>query len=185
MARIQPRFLHANILHAFFGTFGISRQTQESAIIVDPRGLHYYTYTKRRTEVASEDYDSTVATLRSVKDDFGLPVPPSSPGTTNSATAPRRHLTTFFPVFMLQQVQHSFAVRQFIPKSPERCELLFTYFGYEDDPPELTERRLRHHNLTDPAGLVSMEDGTVRELVGQGTAGAGDRPPSWRWAARI
>jgi phenylpropionate dioxygenase-like ring-hydroxylating dioxygenase large terminal subunit len=41
---------HANILHTFFGTFGVSRQSQESAAIVDPRGLHYYTYTRRGTE---------------------------------------------------------------------------------------------------------------------------------------
>ena len=77
-------------------------------------------------------------------------------------------------MFMVQQVQHSLAVRQMVPKSPERSELTFTYFGYADDSPEMTEKRLKHVNLTGSAGLVSLEDSAVSEFVGRGTAGSGD-----------
>lgn len=29
---------HANILHTFYGTFGLSRRSQESGMVLDPRG---------------------------------------------------------------------------------------------------------------------------------------------------
>jgi phenylpropionate dioxygenase-like ring-hydroxylating dioxygenase large terminal subunit len=164
---------HANILHTFFGTFGISRQTQESAIIVDPRGLHLYTYTKRGTEVASADYDATAADLRSVKSNFQLEDSSLLEWDDEFGDGSSTYLVTVFPCFMIQQIQHALGVRQLIPRGPGKCELIYTYFGYADDPPEMTERRLRHYNLTGSAGLVSMEDGTVAEFVGNGTKGAG------------
>lgn len=165
---------HANILHTFFGTFGISRQSQESAIIVEPRALHYYTYTKRGTEVASTDYEATAAALRSVKSDFSLKDTSLLDWKDEFGDGSSTFLLTLFPMFMIQQVQHSLAVRLLVPKSPERCELIFTYFGYADDPPEMIEKRLKHVNLTGSAGLVSLEDGAVSEFVGKGTMGSGE-----------
>jgi phenylpropionate dioxygenase-like ring-hydroxylating dioxygenase large terminal subunit len=165
---------HANILHTFFGTFGISRQSQDSAIIVDPRGNHYYTYTKRGTEVASAEYDAAAATLRSVKSDFSLQDRSLLEWSDEFGDGSSTFLLTLFPVFMLQQVSQSLAVRQLTPKGPERSELIFTYFGYDDDPPALAERRLKHANLTGSAGLVSLEDGAVCEFVGAATRGCGD-----------
>jgi phenylpropionate dioxygenase-like ring-hydroxylating dioxygenase large terminal subunit len=165
---------HANILHTFFGTFGISRQSQESAVICDPRGNHYYTYTKRGTETASADYDSTASTLRSVKPDFHLSDTSLLDWTDEFGDGSSTFLLTLFPVFMLQQVSQSLAVRQLLPKGPERSELIFTYFGYADDPPALAERRLKHVNLTGSAGLVSLEDGAVCEFVGSATRGCGE-----------
>ena len=165
---------HANILHTFFGTFGISRQTQDSAIIVDPRGTHLYTYTKRGTEVASAEYDATAADLRSVKANFSLQDASLLDWKDEFGDGSSTFLVSLFPVFMIQQVSHSLAVRQLIPRSPTRCELIFTYFGFADDPPEMTQHRLKHVNLTGSAGLVSMEDGAVAEFVGNGTKGAGE-----------
>jgi phenylpropionate dioxygenase-like ring-hydroxylating dioxygenase large terminal subunit len=165
---------HANILHTFFGTFGISRQSQESAIMVEPRALHYYTYTKRGTESANADYDATAASLRSVKSDFHLRDTSLLDWRDEFGDGSSTFLLTLFPMFMIQQVQHSLAVRQLLPKSPERCELIFTYFGFADDPPALVEQRLKHVNLTGSAGLVSLEDGAVSEFVGKGTMGSGD-----------
>jgi phenylpropionate dioxygenase-like ring-hydroxylating dioxygenase large terminal subunit len=165
---------HANILHAFFGTFGISRQSQESAIVIDPRGLHYYTYTKRGTEIESNDYSETASGLRSVKSDFKLADSSLLDWHDEFGDGASTHLTTLFPLFMIQQVSHSLAVRQLVPKSATRCELIFTYFGYADDTPALAEKRLQHANLTGSAGLVSMEDGAVCEFVGKGTTGSPD-----------
>lgn len=165
---------HANILHTFFGTFGISRQSQESAVIVDPGGMHYYTYTKRGTERQSADYDAEAATLRSVKSDFSLTDPSLLDWKDEFGDGSSTFLTTIFPTCIIHQIQHSLAVRQLLPQGPDKCELIFTYFGYADDPPELTNRRLKQHNLTGSSGLVSLEDGAVCEFVGDGTRGAGD-----------
>jgi hypothetical protein len=54
-------------------------------------------------------------------------------------------------------------------------ELRWTYFGFEDDTPEMTRRRLKQQNLVGPAGFVSMEDGCVGGFVQRGIAAAGDQ----------
>lgn len=165
---------HANILHAFFGTFGLSRQSQESAVLYAPSGRHYTTYTKRGTEVDSADYRETASALRSVKSDFSLADPSLLDWKDEYGDGRSVQITTVFPTFVIHQVGHSLGVRQLIPQGPQRTELIFTYFGYADDSPALAETRLKYINATGSAGLVSMEDGAVCEFVRQGTAGSGD-----------
>jgi phenylpropionate dioxygenase-like ring-hydroxylating dioxygenase large terminal subunit len=165
---------HANILHTFFGTFGLSRQSQESAVIYAPSGRHYTTYTKRGTEIESADYAETAASLRSVKSDFTLADPSIFDWKDEYGDGRSVQITTVFPTFVIHQVGHSLGVRQLIPQGPQRTELIFTYFGYADDTPAMQETRLRYINATGSAGLVSMEDGAVCELVRKGIAGSGD-----------
>jgi len=165
---------HANILHTFFGTFGLSRQSQESAVIYPSNGRHYITYTRRGTEVDSADYRETAQTLRSHKSDFALAEPSLLEWHDEYGDGRSVQITTIFPTFVIHQVGHSLGVRQLIPKGPGRAELIYTYFGYADDSPEMHETRLRYINATGSAGLVSMEDGAVCEFVRKGTAGSGD-----------
>ena len=166
--------LHANILHAFFGTFGASRHSQEAGLVMDPTGRHFYVFTKRGTEKETADYDATAASLRSVKPEFSLQDPTVLNWKDEFGDGCSVYITTIFPTFVIHQVQHSLGVRQLIPKGPECCELIFTYFGYADDSPEMLNTRLMHINTTGSAGLVSMEDGAVCEFVNRGTAGSGD-----------
>ena len=56
----------------------------------------------------------------------------------------------------------------------QTCALPISYFGFEDDPPEMTRRRLKQQNLVGPAGFVSMEDGCVGGFVQRGIAAASD-----------
>jgi hypothetical protein len=74
---------------------------------------------------------------------------------------------------VVQQIHNSLAVRWLVPLGTDRCELHWTLFGYRDDDAELRAIRLRQSNLVGPAGLVSMEDGLVGELVMRGVAGDG------------
>ena len=41
---------------------------------------------------------------------------------------------------------------------------MWTHFGFADDTPEMTRRRLRQANLFGPAGFVSADDGEVIEF---------------------
>jgi anthranilate 1,2-dioxygenase large subunit len=66
---------------------------------------------------------------------------------------------------ILQQIHNTLAVRQVLPKGVDRFELIFHFFGYEDDTPELRAERIRQMNLVGPAGYISMEDGEATELV--------------------
>jgi anthranilate 1,2-dioxygenase large subunit len=59
------------------------------------------------------------------------------------------------------------ATRHILPKGPDQFELLFTFFGYEDDDAEMRAIRIKQANLVGPAGYISMEDGHATELVQQ------------------
>jgi anthranilate 1,2-dioxygenase large subunit len=52
--------------------------------------------------------------------------------------------------------------------------LIFHFFGYADDSPEMREHRIKQANLVGPAGLVSMEDGLATELVQLGSTGSAE-----------
>ena len=170
---------HANILHTFFGTFGASRHSQEAGLVMGPRCRNFYVYTKRGTERTSEDYDATAASLRSVKPEFTLHDPSILDWQDEFGDGGSVFITTMFPTFVVHQVQHSLGVRQLIPKGPERCELIFTYFGFADDSEQMTNTRLKHINATGSAGLVSMEDGAVCEFVNRGTSGSSEEDASF------
>ena len=68
---------HANILHTFYGTFGLSRQSQESGMVLDGTGRHVYFFTKAGTEKASADYKETASALRSHNEGLALEDPGS------------------------------------------------------------------------------------------------------------
>ena len=59
--------------------------------------------------------------------------------------------------------------RQVLPKGPGEFELVFHFFGYADDTPELRALRIKQANLVGPAGYISMEDTEATELVQRGT----------------
>ena len=80
-------------------------------------------------------------------------------------------IQTIFPCLIVQQIANTLAVRQVLPKAPDRFELIFTYFGYEDDDEDMREIRLKQANLVGPAGLISMEDGYAAEIVQQSVTG--------------
>jgi anthranilate 1,2-dioxygenase large subunit len=68
---------------------------------------------------------------------------------------------------VVQQIQNTLATRHILPKKPDEFELLFTFFGYEDDDAEMRAIRIKQANLVGPAGYISMEDGHATELVQQ------------------
>ena len=75
-----------------------------------------------------------------------------------------------FPNATFHQISNSLAGRQLRPQGPGCFELHWTLFGYEDDPPEMTEHRLLQANMVGPAGLISMEDGEAIEITHRATS---------------
>ena len=74
---------------------------------------------------------------------------------------------SIFPGLVVQQIQNTLATRQILPKGPDTFELVFTFFGYEDDDEDMLALRLKQANLVGPAGYISMEDGHATEIVQQ------------------
>jgi anthranilate 1,2-dioxygenase large subunit/terephthalate 1,2-dioxygenase oxygenase component alpha subunit len=165
---------HASLLHAFFGTFRITRLTQGGGIVVSADGAHHASYTIDRPE----DRSSTAYReqgIRSERQDYKLADPSLLDSVDEFGDGIRLQILTVFPTFVLQQIQNCLALRQVVPKGPGAMELHWTYFGFADDTPEMSRRRLRQLNLVGPAGYVSMEDGCVGGFVQRGAAAASDQ----------
>jgi anthranilate 1,2-dioxygenase large subunit/terephthalate 1,2-dioxygenase oxygenase component alpha subunit len=164
---------HASLLHAFFGTFRITRLTQGGGVLVSPDGGHHASYTIDR----AEDRVSTAYReqgIRSERPDYRLADPSLLDSVEEFGDGIKLQILTVFPNFVLQQIQNCLAVRQVLPKGPHAMELHWTYFGFADDTPEMCDRRVKQANLVGPAGYVSMEDGCVGGFVQRGAMAAAD-----------
>ena len=73
-------------------------------------------------------------------------------------------MLTLFPSVIIQQQVNSVSTRHIIPRGPGAFDFYWTHFGFEDDSPEMTRRRLRQANLFGPAGYVSADDGEMIEM---------------------
>ncbi|HZQ02181.1 MAG TPA: aromatic ring-hydroxylating dioxygenase subunit alpha [Reyranella sp.] len=163
---------HASLLHLFFGTFRITRLTQGGGVLVSPDGGHHASYTidkadDRQTTAYRDqgirtetDYKLADPTLLDTVEEFGDKI--------------QLQILSVFPALILQQIHNCLAVRQVVPLGTDKMEIRWTYFGFADDSPEMTTRRLKQQNLVGPAGFVSMEDGCVGGFVQRGIAAAGD-----------
>jgi len=164
---------HASLLHAFLGTFRLSRFTQAGGVLVSPDGAHHASTTidrpEDRTSTAYRDQG-----IRTEKEGYRLEDPSVFDGVAEFGDDIKLQILTIFPSFVLQQIQNCLAVRQIVPKGLESMELHWTYIGFEDDTPEMHRRRLKQSNLVGPAGFVSMEDGCVGGFVQRGAAAAAD-----------
>src|SRR5437899_5806402 len=73
-------------------------------------------------------------------------------------------MTTLWPNLIVQQQSNTLAMRQLVTRGPHAFDLMWTFFGYANDTPEMTQRRLRQANLMGPSGFVSNDDGEIMEF---------------------
>ena len=165
---------HASLLHLFHTTFNIFRVGMRAKVMADARdGLHSVILAFRTEEGQSSDAYKTQQ-IRSYDEGFKLEddsilalVPEYEEVTTN-------HIQPIFPQLVIQQIHNTLVARQLLPKGPDHFELVFHFFGYEDDTPEMRKLRIKQANLVGPAGYISMEDTEATELVQRGTARDGE-----------
>jgi salicylate 5-hydroxylase large subunit len=65
---------------------------------------------------------------------------------------------------IFQQQVNSVSTRHIQPDGHGAFDFVWTHFGFDDDTPDMTDRRLRQANLFGPAGFVSADDGEVIEF---------------------
>ena len=155
---------HASLLHTFHSTFGLYRSSQQGGVIMDEHHRHDVLHAKAKAEEDLSDYKS----VHTYQKGYQLADPSVLKGRPEFEGL---FIQTIFPSLIIQQISNTLAVRQVLPKAPDRFELIFTYFGYEDDDEEMQEIRLKQANLVGPAGLISMEDGYAAEIVQQSVTG--------------
>jgi salicylate 5-hydroxylase large subunit len=148
-------------LHTWFITFGLWRSDQRSQMVMDSHGRHA-AMISRKNDGGGGEVTKGVTSYKadmSLKDDRVLDVVPEA-----WWKGPSACMQTIFPSLIIQHNVNSISTRQIIPQGPDAFDFVWTHFGFEDDTPEMTRRRLRQANLFGPAGFVSADDGEVIEL---------------------
>ena len=137
----------------------------KSQLRMDPHGRHAAMISTRGLAKASADVTAGVASFKAsmtLNDDRFLDVVPEAWWGGPSAV-----MMTLFPSVIFQQQVNSVSTRHIQPRGPNAFDFVWTHFGFEDDTPEMTRRRLRQANLFGPAGFVSADDGEVIEFSQQ------------------
>lgn len=160
---------HATLLHAFFITFGLWRADSKSESVPTTDGRHGIMVSRnegKKTSEATKDMSRFKGEFDLEDKDTVTPIP----------EFPDRKVVglTLFPSVVLQQQANTLGMRHIIPRSAKEVEVSWTFFGYEDDSPELARLRLRHSNLMGPAGFVSIDDSEVLTQCQFGANGAED-----------
>ena len=124
---------HASLLHVFFATFGIFRVGMKGRCIPDEaHGPHSAVFTAQGTEDANTTaYKSQK--IRSYDERFRLEddsILALEPEYEEVATI---HIQSIFPQLVIQQIHNTLVARRVLPKGPDHYELVFHFFGYEDD----------------------------------------------------
>jgi len=159
---------HASMLHLFHTTFNIFRVGMHARSLPDAtHGLHSIITVTKNEEETSAAYKQQG--IRSMDDGFSLEDESVLGHVKEYDELTTNHIQTIFPQLVIQQIHNTLVARQLLPKGPDNFELIFHFFGYTDDTPELRELRLKQANLVGPAGYISMEDTEATELVQRGT----------------
>ena len=157
---------HPGLLHTWFSTFGLWRADNKSELKMDDQFRHAAMISTRGQGGNNAE---VVGGVDSFKDKMTLNdtrlldiVPEAWWG------GPTAVMTTIFPSLIIQQQVNSVSTRHIQPSGHGSFDFVWTHFGFEDDTPEMQERRLIQANLFGPAGVVSADDGEVIEWSQQG-----------------
>lgn len=167
---------HPGLLHTWFVTFGLWRADQKSRMVMDNKGRHAVMIS-RRNQGGQSQVTQGVSSFKAnmtLHDDRLLDVVPepwwtiNDPSDLSQSITPTVTMITLFPGLIIQQQVNSLSTRHIIPRGHDGFDFVWTHFGFEDDTPEMTTRRLRQSNLFGPAGFVSADDGEVIEMSQDG-----------------
>lgn len=157
---------HPGLLHTWFSTFGLWRADNKSELRMDAQFRHAAMISTRGQGGRNAE---VVAGVDSFKESMTLNdqrlldiVPEPWWG------GPTAVMTTVFPSLIIQQQVNSVSMRHIQPRGHGAFDFVWTHFGFEDDTPEMTQRRLIQANLFGPAGFVSADDGEVIEWSQEG-----------------
>jgi salicylate 5-hydroxylase large subunit len=156
---------HASLLHVFLTSFSLFRADNPSKVQMDEGlGLHSVLVSQRGERKA----DEAIADIRQNQASFALAQPLMLQPEQEFAGDATVVMQTIWPNLMVQQQSNTLAMRQIQVIGPEVFDMHWTYFGYADEPEDMTTKRLRQGNLMGPAGFVSADDSEVLEATQAG-----------------
>ena len=159
---------HPGLLHTWFVTFGLWRADNKSELRMDEHHRHAAMISTRGSAGQASGAASQVTQVSSFKATMDLH-DPSFLDIVPEAWwgGPSAVMMTLFPSVIFQQQVNSVSTRHIQPDGHGAFDFVWTHFGFEDDTPEMSARRLRQANLFGPAGFVSADDGEVIEFSQQ------------------
>ncbi|GGB79594.1 biphenyl 2,3-dioxygenase [Marinobacterium zhoushanense] len=156
---------HPGLLHTWFVTFGLWRADNRSELKMDEHHRHAAMISTR----GQGGKNAQTTNVSSFKEEMKLNDPRFLDVEVEPWwNGPTAVMMTVFPSVILQQQVNSVSTRHIQPNGHDSFDFVWTHFGFEDDTPEMTERRLRQANLFGPAGFVSADDGEVIEFSQEG-----------------
>jgi salicylate 5-hydroxylase large subunit len=153
---------HPGLLHTWFVTYGLWRADNKSALRMDDHFRHAAMISTRGTGGNKVEVTQGVSSFKEnmeVLDKRLIDIVPE-----DWWNGPTAVMLTIFPSVIFQQQVNSVSTRHIQPNGHGSFDFVWTHFGFEDDTPEMTQRRLIQANLFGPAGFVSADDGEVIEL---------------------
>jgi salicylate 5-hydroxylase large subunit len=156
---------HPGLLHTWFVTFGLWRADNKAELKMDAHHRHAAMVSTRGNAGKASEVSqvSSFKASMTLHDPRFLDIVPE-----DWWGGPTAVMTTLFPSVILQQQVNSVSTRHIQPDGHGAFDFVWTHFGFEDDTPEMEQRRLRQANLFGPAGFVSADDGEVIEFSQQG-----------------
>ena len=156
---------HPGLLHTWFVTFGLWRADNKASLVMDAHHRHAAMVSTRGNAGKASEVSqvSSFKASMTLHDPRFLDIVPE-----DWWGGPTAVMTTLFPSVILQQQVNSVSTRHIQPDGHGAFDFVWTHFGFEDDTPEVEQRRLRQANLFGPAGFVSADDGEVIEFSQQG-----------------
>jgi phenylpropionate dioxygenase-like ring-hydroxylating dioxygenase large terminal subunit len=155
---------HATLLHVFLVSFGLYRADQKSKVEMDETGRHAVLVSRRGEQKPSEG----TRDITNFKPQYVLLDPSILKGRKEFKDEHTVVMQTVFPNLLVQQQTNTVALRQIVPKGPKQTELVWDFFGYQEDDPEMVEFRLKQSSLMGPAGLVTIDDAEAVEICQRG-----------------
>ena len=174
---------HPGLLHTWFVTFGLWRADQKSRMVMDAEGRHAVMISRRNEGGENAAVTQGVTSFKAnmaLHDERLLDVVAEPWWTIPDPARPGENITptvtmiTLFPSLIIQQQVNSLSTRHIVPRGEGEFDFVWTHFGFADDTPEMTRRRLRQANLFGPAGFVSADDGEVIEFSQSGFRQCGE-----------
>lgn len=157
---------HPGLLHTWFVTYGLWRADNKSELKMDSQYRHAAMISTRGTGGAKSEVTAGVTSFKEsmqINDKRLLDIVHEP-----WWGEPTAVMMTIFPSVVFQQQVNSVSTRHIQPNGSGSFDFVWTHFGFEDDTPEMTERRLIQANLFGPAGFVSADDGEVIEFSQRG-----------------
>ena len=156
---------HPGLLHTWFVTFGLWRADNKSELRMDAHHRHAAMISTRGSAGAASQVTQVSSFKESMQlhDPSFLDIVPEDWWRLGDQV-PSAVMMTLFPSVIFQQQVNSVSTRHIQPDGHGAFDFVWTHFGFEDDTPEMHERRLRQANLFGPAGFVSADDGEVIEF---------------------